>query len=73
MYCRCFGTFTGVAQRGERGIVEHIPMIERLYADLPPERRSKHVAYFLHRHFEHSDPRRDSRSCVTMFVGACPA
>ena len=55
------GTFTGVAQRGEKGIVEHIQMIERLYADLPPERRSKHVAYFLYRHFEHSDPGRAAR------------
>ena len=55
------GTFTGVSQRGRKGIVEHIPMIERLYADLPPERRSKHVAYFLYRHFEQSDPHRAAR------------
>ena len=55
------GTFTGASQRGRKGIVEHIPMIERLYADLPPARRSKHVAYFLYRHFEHSDPQRAAR------------
>ena len=57
------GTFSGITRRpgGKKGIVEHIPMIERLYADLPPERRSKHVAYFLYRHFEHSDPQRAAR------------
>lgn len=42
-------------------IAEHIPMIERLYAGLPQLRRSKHVAYFLYRHFEHSDPVRAAR------------
>ena len=54
------GTFSGIKRRaaGKKGIVEHIPMIERLYGDLPRERRSKHVAYFLYRHFEHSDPQR---------------
>lgn len=54
------GTFSGMKRRvpGKKGIVEHIPMIERLYAGLPPERRSKHVAYFLYRHYEHSDPHR---------------
>lgn len=58
-----YGTFSGMKRRapGKKGIVEHIPMIERLYAGLPPERRSKHVAYFLYRHFEHSDPRRAAK------------
>ena len=39
----------------------HLPRIERLYATLPPEARSKHVAYFLYRHYEHTDPQRAAR------------
>ena len=39
----------------------HLPRIERLYATLPPEARSKHVAYFLYRHYEHTDPERAAR------------
>ena len=38
----------------------HLPRIERLYATLPPEARSQ-VAYFLYRHYEHSDPERAAR------------
>lgn len=54
------GTFFGVKRRpgGKRNIHEHIPMIERLYAELPPAQRSKHVAYFLYRHFQLRDPQR---------------
>ena len=53
------GTFQAV--HDDEALRPHLPRIERLYATLPPEARSKHVAYFLYRHYEHSDPERAAR------------
>lgn len=54
------GTFHGVPHLpgGKRNIRDHIPRIERMYAELPRQQRSKHVAHFLYRHFQLSDPQR---------------
>ena len=49
------GTFLGVDDEALR---PHLPRLERLYATLPADLRSKHVAYFLYRHYEHADPER---------------
>ena len=54
------GTFR-TASREDEALRPHLPRIERLYATLPSEARSKHVAYFLYRHYEHTDPERAAR------------
>lgn len=67
------GTFQGVARRKEEDEAlrpqlaretdwtAFVPAAERLYNTLPREARSKHVAYFLYRHYEHTDPQRATR------------
>ena len=42
-------TFQTISKNDGEALRRHLPRIERLYATLPSEARSKHVAYFLYR------------------------
>ena len=55
------GTFQAISKDDGEALRQHLPRIERLYATLPSEARSKHVAYFLYRHYERTDPARAAR------------